>query len=482
MRAKVQQMNTEISNSPLLVGAAAVDITPAKDRHLAGDGRGQHRPAKEVLDPLYATAMVFESGGRRACVIIVDLTIVAEPYTTQIRQTMAAELGTQPEAVMICATQTHSAPSLGEFMLDPEFPLEDTPNTQYIRGAEKAYIDFAMPRIMDAVRQAKQRQRPCRMAHGRGLVGDYAFNRRGVLRNGGIIMPKPFGGNGQPLGPANLSHMEGPMDPEVGVIAFRSDEELTGLMLHHTCHPVINFGKPERFMAVSADWCGAWANQMRQRVGGECVPMVINGCCGNINPWHPYDAQFNPDEHRMGAALADMTQKVLAGMTWADSAVVDFAARRLALPYRDIPAERSAEVERILSKNPQPPYLDSGKGVDPVWFRAASTRSVELAKKRSPTLAYEVQAIRIGNAAIVALPGEPFVEGQLAIKQNSPAAMVQVAHMSSHYVGYLPTREAASRNGHESNADVTYWAKLAPGALEHVVETARDLIRELFAS
>jgi len=469
------------NNSPLLVGTAAVDITPAKNMHLSGDGRGQHRPAREVLDPLYATAMVYESDERRACVIIVDLTIVAEPYTIRIREQLATELGTRPEAVMICATQTHSAPSLGEFMLDPEFPLEDSPNTQYLRGSEKAYIEFATPRILEAARQARRQMRACSMAYGRGLVGDYAFNRRGILRNGGIVMPKPFGGNRQPLGPPNLSHMEGPTDPEVGVIAFRSDEELTGLMLHHTCHPVISFGKPERFMSVSADWCGAWANQMRQRVGDGCMPMVINGCCGNINPCHPYDAQFNPDEQRMGAALADMTEKVLADMTWSDGAVVDFASRRVSLPYRDIPAERSAEVERILSKNPQPSYLENDKRVDPDWFRAASTRSVELAKKRSPTFDYEVQVIRIGDAAIVGLPGEPFVEGQLAIKQNSPAAMVQVAHMSSHYIGYLPTRDAAMRDGHESNADVTYWAKLAPGSLELVVECARELVQGLFA-
>lgn len=474
-------MNPDTRNSPLLIGAAAVDITPAKDRHLSGDGRGQHRPAQEVLDPLYATAMIFESGGRRACVIVVDLTIVAEVCTSPLRQQIAAELETQPEAVMICATQTHSAPSLGDFMLDPDFALEDTPNIQYLRGSEKAYLDFVMPRIIAATRQARQQMRAARMAHGRGLVGDYAFNRRGILRNGGIVMPKPFGGQRQPLGPLNLSHLEGPMDPEVGVIAFQSSGELTGLMLHHTCHPVINFGKPERFLSVSADWCGAWANQMRQRVGGPCVPMVLNGCCGNINPWHPFDANFNPDEHRMGAALADMTEQVMAGMTWTDGAIVDFASRRVALPYREVPAERAAEVERILSKNPQPPYLENGRGVDPVWFRAASTRSVELARKRSPTFDYEVQVIRIGDTAIVGLPGEPFVEGQLALKQNSPAALLQVAHMSSHYIGYLPTRDAAMRDGHESNADVTYWAKLAPGSLESVVACARDMVQGLFA-
>ena len=52
--------------------------------------------------------------------------------------------------------------------------------------------------------------------------------------------------------------------------------------------------------------------------------------------------------------------------------------------------------------------------------------------------------------------------------------------MTSHYVGYLPTREAYERGGHEANEDITYWAKLAPGCLEEVVDRARVLVGDLF--
>ncbi|MBT7302627.1 MAG: hypothetical protein HN849_24070 [Victivallales bacterium] len=118
--------------------------------------------------------------------------------------------------------------------------------------------------------------------------------------------------------------------------------------------------------------------------------------------------------------------------------------------------------------------------MDPKWFRAASTRSVELCRQREPQAMYEVQVLRIGDAAIIGLPGEPFVEGQLAIKVNSVAPYTFIAHLTSQYVGYLPTREAYARGGHEANADVTYWAKLAPGALEQVVQTTTDLIADLW--
>ena len=41
-------------------------------------------------------------------------------------------------------------------------------------------------------------------------------------------------------------------------------------------------------------------------------------------------------------------------------------------------------------------------------------------------------------------------------------------------------REAYARGGHEANREVTYWAKLAPGSLEAVVERSVALIAELF--
>ena len=107
-----------------------------------------------------------------------------------------------------------------------------------------------------------------------------------------------------------------------------------------------------------------------------------------------------------------------------------------------------------------------------LWWLAGTQRDAEFP--------YEIQAFRIGDLGVIGLPGEPFVEGQLALKTNSAAPFLFPAHLTTHYVGYLPTRAAYARGGHEANEDVTYWAKLAPGCLETVVERARTLVQELF--
>ncbi len=468
------------ASNQLNAGAAMIDISPPAGTHLAGSGAGDHRPAQAVIEPLYAKAIVFEAGGRRVCLVILDLTIVTGDYTERIRAAICEQTGIDQDAIMVQATQTHSAPSLGYFMLDPDFPLETSEETEYLRGAEGAYGERAAVAAVEAAVEAAGRLQPVRIGLGRGVLGDLAFNRRGIRRDGTIIMPRPLGREQQPFGISDVCYLEGPIDPEVGVCCIQDmNKKPLAFLLHYTCHPVNAYGNSETFLAASADWPGAWASETQQAFGADAVPLVVNGCCGNINPWHPFDGDFRPDHQRMGRGLARMSERIVRNLTFAGEASLDTRIERIGLPFREIPDERLREVAAMLDEHPEPPREADGQ-VDPRWFRAASTRSVELCRQRDGAFSYEIQAFRIGDLCIVGLPGEPFVEGQLALKLNSAAPYLFPAHLTTHYVGYLPTREAYSRGGHEANEDVTYWAKLAPGCLETVIERARGMVQDLF--
>ena len=105
--------------------------------------------------------------------------------------------------------------------------------------------------------------------------------------------------------------------------------------------------------------------------------------------------------------------------------------------------------------------------------------SVHLQQQREKKLRYEIQAFRIGRAALVGLAGEPFVEGQLQIKMASPAYRTLVAHCCNMYSGYLPIPEAFPRGGHE--VETRFWSKLAPEALAMVVDKTAEVLQDLFA-
>jgi hypothetical protein len=432
---------------------------------------GAHRPAKFVVDPLYSRCIVLESGGRKICLIATDLTIITREHSDKIRQWAAEEYGFSPEAVMVHATQSHSAPSLGSFLITDDYELPD--EFDWLRGGDVRYNSFAQDRIKEAVRGAVDSMGPVQVAMGSGIEGRMAFNRRAVTRDGKAMMPymwKP------PLGPTQIRYMEGPMDPEVGVICFRGESlRFPAMIVNYSCHPVHVFPKP----LISADWPGALSARLSDLYGEACVPMVLNGPCGNINPWPPFDPHYVEDHRRMGGVLADTVEKVLETLEFVEEAPIDWRAKTLKLPLREIDGKQLEAAQRVLKENPQPVWADeTQRGVDPQWVMAVGL--VELAELRERDLGYdyEIQAFRIGDAAVVGLPGEPFVEGALQIKLASPTFPTYIAHDVNHYAGYLPTKEAFPRGGHEVNTGS--WSRLVPEALDTVVEASVELLQDLF--
>jgi len=220
---------------------------------------------------------------------------------------------------------------------------------------------------------------------------------------------------------------------------------------------------------------------MKKTHGEQCVPLVLNGCCGNINPWPPFDPDYVEDHRRMGQVLAETAGPVVESLQFADEATLDWRIRHLMIPLPDVPADDLKWAQEYLEQNPVPPWEDETAGkIARDWTRAAGLVSVELCRKRQRKMDYEVQVLRIGETAIVGLPGEPFVEGQLQIKIASPARLTYVAHCTAQYVGYIPTSDALTRGGHEVNT--SYWAKLVPEALDMIVATAGELLNDIFDS
>lgn len=98
-------------------------------------------------------------------------------------------------------------------------------------------------------------------------------------------------------------------------------------------------------------------------------------------------------------------------------------------------------------------------------------------QKTVPDFLYEIQVLRIGDIALPALMGEPFVEAQLRIKKESPFALMQVAHMCNGYIGYVPTERAFAGGGYETRPG--RGSRLAHGALKMIEDAALEMLREI---
>ena len=453
---------------PLLAGSAQVCITPPLGTQLAGD-IGRRRPAETVLDPRYARALSLRRGETQVCILALDLLSVGDTCVHELRRRAEAQAGIPAPCVMVHSSQTHAAPTLGHLNI-----TEPTPHVpegcDWIRGGDDGYIELALRGAVEAISQAKERLTPVSVGWAGGVESRVAFNRRFVMRDG---TAKTHPGAADL---ANVLHVEGPTDPEVGLLCLtRDDLTLAGALLHHTCHPT--HGYPHRF--VTADWPGLWAEAFRRTGAGEFSALTLNGCCGNIahvnhlDPAHPIGTDV------MVSCLMETTEGLRRNLRHDGAATLATASRVVEVPLRRLDREDVAAAEALLQANPEPMWLDEAHtSVAWDWVYALSNLDLERTGRSRPTYPMEVQAIRIGDVALVGVPGEPFVEGQLQIKQQSPAKRTFVSHMSNGHAGYIPTPAALGRGGYETRT--CNWSRLAPEALEAMVTAAREALELLF--
>lgn len=461
-------MNPEKAG-PLCAGAAKADISPQKGIQIAGD-IGRRRPCTGVREPIYARALVLGHGQKRFCILALDVLAIDNPWADEIRRRAQDAYGLAPEAVIIHVLQNHAAPSIGNHFCRDEsdiFPAEH----QWLRGGDERYNEPAVAGALTAIGEAIERLTPVSLAAGRAVDGRVAFNRRFVMRDG---TARCHPGNCNP----DVLHVEGPTDPEVGVVTFTAQGgAVVSALLHHTCHPCHGFDGND----VIPGWPGAWAREMETHWRGPCVPLVINGCCGNVHHHNHLSPDQGPDHNRMGAMLAESTKRALQAMTPVPPTPFAWRRRILPVPRREIPDKLLAEARQLIADHPEPLWKDDQHiRVEWDWVYAVGIIDIADERRTRPDYPYEIQALRIGDLAVLALMGEPFVEAQLAIKLASPFPFTQVAHMCNGYLGYVPTERAFEGGGYETRTG--RGSRLAPGALKMVQDAAVDLARSLHRS
>jgi neutral ceramidase len=135
----------------LRAGAAKVDITPAADEFPYPDAG--ELPFVGVHDPLFTRALVLDDGTKEVAIVVVD--VAAIPVSQEMSRAVAAALGIPEADLMLAASHTHSAPLFSYH--------GGTPDTK-----ERREIDRIRESTVAAVRDAKARLQPARVAFARG--------------------------------------------------------------------------------------------------------------------------------------------------------------------------------------------------------------------------------------------------------------------------------------------------------------------------
>jgi len=285
----------------------------------------------------------------------------------------------------------------------------------------------------------------------------FAFNRRFWMKDGGVTT------NPGKLNP-EIVEPEGPVDREIGVLAVKRSGEFAGLLVNIVNHTDTIGGD-----RVSADWPGFLERGVRERLGPDVSVITLIGAAGNINHFDVSDPepQTSYDEaRRIGVGYADIVLGMLPGLQPLGAADVrashlDVPLRRRRIPEREISAAKAelAAGEHGLAPGRALTSEDLARGDASVkrMFARELLRFAETeaggaggAGGAGAEVEYRMRCLTLGyRLAVISLPGEPFTEIGLSIKELSPYdATFVVSHANGSH-GYIPLRECFEQGGYE---------------------------------
>jgi hypothetical protein len=402
---------------------------------------------------------VLDDGRTKLVFAIVDSLDMSREVFDAAKEAVHERTGIPQENMLMAATHTHSSISArgsgdGEGFSD--------------------YQSFVIRRIADGVRRALNNLEPARIGWGSATERTQVFNRRYFMKPG-TATPNPFGGVDKVVmnpgrGNPNILKAAGPTDPEIVFLSVKSvDGRPIALLANYSLHYV----GTRAGAVISADYFGAFTDRIQEllgadRLGPPFVGILCNGASGDINNinwlkkperrWEPYEKMT-----QVADLVARAVHEAHRKIEFHDWVALDARSRELSLAARRPTDEQLAYARKILAKPEDAPMYHKRE-------RVYANRV--LALKDSPDeVSIVVQALRVGDLGVCAIPFEVFAETGLELKEKSPfRTSFTISHANGSY-GYLPTPEQHELGGYET------W--LGTNRVE--LQASRKIVRSLLS-
>ena len=296
----------------------------------------------------------------------------------------------------------------------------------------------------------------------------------------GSIPPDPFGGKkdrvrmNPPRASEDLLEPAGPVDPGLPIVSVQhADGRPLALLANYGLHYVGGYERGH----VSADYFPIFADRIQQLIGADrldppFVAMMSNGTSGDINnidfrkPSQPYRRWARM--RQVANDVADEAFRVYQKIEYHEDAPLDVHTTQLQLGVRRPDPQRIEWARAVLKEDTDPKRLTR-----PEIYASEALQLADYPEK-VPVL---LQAIRVGELGIAAVPCEVFAETGLAVKAESPLRPTFTIELANGYNGYLPTPEQHQLGGYETwparsaYLEVQAEAKIRRAVLELLKQT-----------
>ncbi|MDP1591378.1 MAG: hypothetical protein Q8M07_26725 [Prosthecobacter sp.] len=431
------------ADAPLRIAVFKADATPPVGSPVA------YAPARSITDPLSARGVVLLGEGKPVVLCAVDWIGIGNSGHDKWRKGLAEAAGTTMDRVAVHTLHQHDGARC-------DFSAEELLAAHGL-GGTRFDVDFCRKTIAAtaaAIREALTKARHItHLGVGEAKVEKVASNRRIIGPLGKLILGRMSASKN----PDAQAAPEGTIDPVLKLVSFWDGETPLACMTYYATHPQSFYGKGD----VTAEFVGLARTQRENALN---LPHVhFNGASGNVAAGKYNDG--SPE------ARVVLTQRMADGMQRAWEATrktritsndLDWRVHAVALPLG----------AHLVRETLQATLSD--EEADPRSRLNAATKLAYLTRHQNGHQ-IEISRLKLGSVSILHMPGELFVEYQLAAQQMRPDETVCMAAYGDYGTGYIGTEIAYSQGGYEIQPSSS---NTAPEVEQVLMDAMRKLLSE----
>ena len=453
--------------TPLRVAVFQADATPPLGSPVA------YAPVIKIEDPLSARGIVLLGAGEPIVLCAVDWIGIANGGHDEWRRRLAVAAGTTPDRVAVHALHQHDG-------VRCDFTAEELLAAQGLGGLrfDVPFVRQKIAGVSQSIREAIAVARPVtHLGIGKAKVDKVASNRRilgpdgkvAIARSSSYRIPEPILSrltenarrDGYDLSASRvdeaLAAPEGVIDPWLKMLTFFHEDDPIVSLSYYATHPQSYFGKGE----VTSEFVGlARAQHQRESAG---LPLIhFNGASGNVAA-----GKYNDGTPELRVVL---TQRMADGMRRAREATQrrPISAKDVAwqvVPVR-LPTNPKLDFDKFQATLRDPKATESD--------RLSAASKVAFLGRMREGISIELSRLRLGDVDVLHMPGELFVEYQLAAQAMKPDATVCMAAYGDYGPGYIGTEMSYWEGGYETQPSAS---NVAPEVESVLMDGIRRLLR-----
>lgn len=413
----VWEAHSETPQKGLRVATFDVNATPPNGSYLA------YGVTTNDWDMgLRARGIVLLGSGNPIVLCSVDWIGIGDDGHEAFCKAIAKAAGTTPERVALHTVHQHDTPWC-DFGAEQVLKAANFETTKY----DGAFNREVIKRVETAIQKALEITTPITsVGYGKAKVKKVASNRRVFDSKGEILPPRLSACEDASL----RKKPEGLIDPYVSVISFWNLKQPVAVLSYYAVHPQSYY----RTGITNPDFPGI-ARFMRQLEVPQALHIHFNGAGGNISA-----GKYNDGSRENRGILA---KRLAAGMkkAWDRTKVIPIDSSQISWNLEPVSLPPAKNLYNLQNGNWSPDSLL----VKSYAARLAWLKRCEAGKQINLT------CLSLGKIRILHLPGEPFVEFQLAAKAVRKDLFVAVAGYGDYGPGYIGTAVAYKQGGYETS-------------------------------